>query len=601
MKPLRRILRILPRKDLSKLTWVVIFQSALGILDLIGIALFGVLGALSITGISSSTTGNRVNFVLRLLGIENNSFQTQVTILAILASVILVLRTIISIIVTKKVLKFISLRGAGLTANLTKKLFMSRLDNINKYTEQEILYGTIAGVQSITLGVIGTGITIISDTSLLIIVTLGLLIIDPKFTSVIFLFFVVMGYVLHKYMAKKSLEIGIREVELGVKSNQKIVEFRNMYREISVKNLAGNYIEEISKLRYSLANILAEKTFMPNISKYVLETAVIVGGLIIGGFQFAFQDATHATASLSVFLAAGTRIAPAVLRIQQGVIVVKNSIGASTLTLDMFESIPEEGTILGSGIPDFKYEGFVGSISLKDVNFSYQNSHDLILSNINLEIEAGSKIAIVGPSGSGKSTLVDLILGMYKPNSGEIRISGHDPLRAFQMWPGSVAYVPQDITIALGSIKDNLSLGLSPATFSNTDYWNSLEFAQLSEFVMSLPLKLENFVGDEGFQLSGGQRQRLGIARALLTKPLVLILDEATSALDVETEFAISKLVDSLSARTTVITIAHRISSLRNADNIYYMSGGKIIANGKFDILREKVPGFDHQAGLMGL
>jgi ATP-binding cassette subfamily C protein len=601
MEPFKRILKVLSRQDLSKLIWVIIFQSALGILDLIGVALFGVLGALSITGISSNTTGNRVNFVLELLHIDSYSFQTQVSILAVLASLILVLRTIISIIVTKRVLKFISSRGAALTSLLTRKLFLSRLDNINRYTEQETLYGTITGVQSVTLGVIGTSITIISDTSLLIILTIGLLVIDPKFTSVILVFFVLMGFMLHKYMAKKSFEIGTQESDLGVKSNQKIVELRNTYREITVKNLTDTYVTDISSLRYRLADILAEKTFMPNVSKYVLETAVIVGALIIGGFQFTFQDATHATASLSVFLAAGTRIAPAVLRIQQGVIVVKNSLGASALTLDMLETLPGDDLNFGTGIPDFKYDGFLGSISLMGVNFQYQNSKEPALTDINIEIEAGSKIALVGPSGSGKSTLVDLILGMYTPKSGEILISGCRPLHAFGKWPGAVAYVPQETTIILGTIRDNLSLGLNHEFYSEIDYWNSLEFAQLSDFVRSLPLNLDSFVGDEGFQLSGGQRQRLGIARALMTKPHILILDEATSALDVETEDAISNLVEALSTTTTVITIAHRISSIRNADNIYYMSDGKILANGEFDQLRQKVPGFDRQAGLMGL
>jgi ATP-binding cassette subfamily C protein len=332
-----------------------------------------------------------------------------------------------------------------------------------------------------------------------------------------------------------------------------------------------------------------------------LETSVIVGGLLIGGFQFAFQDATHAIASLSIFLAAGTRIAPAVLRIQQGVIIVKNSLGACALTLDMFETLEDDNSIRGTGIPDFEYEGFLGSISLKGVYFSYQDSERYALSNINLEVKAGSKIAIVGSSGSGKSTLVDLILGMYAANSGEILISGKHPLQAFEEWPGSVAYVPQETTIVLGTIRENLSLGLDPEFYSENDYWNSLAYAQLSEFVQSLPLKLDSFVGDEGYQLSGGQRQRLGIARALMTKPHVLILDEATSSLDVETEDAISSFVDNLSTSITVITIAHRISSIRNADSIYYMSNGEIIANGEFEVLRSKVPGFDRQAGLMGL
>ena len=599
---MKEILAIFPDGDRIKIWLVVGIQSFLSLLDLAGIATIGVLGALAVTGVESHAPGNRVNFALRFLHIQNFQFQTQVALLGILATLLLLFRTFASIFLIKKTLLFISRRGALISSELISNLFSRSMRHIGNYTEQEILFATTSGVQNITLGVIGTGISIISDLSLMVVLAIGLFIVDPTMSISIFVLFGLLGYGLYKYMKSKAYEMGVREVKYGVESNQKIVEFLNTYREAVVKDRRASYVNDISKLRFNLADVLAEKTFMPNISKYLVETTVVLGALVIGGIQFAFQDATHAVASLSVFLAAGTRIAPAILRIQQGSIVIRNSIGSSSTTLEMIRKHSSAVKLDSEYInPDFFYSGFVGEISIKDVTFSYENSEKIVLKDLNLEIRTGEIIALVGPSGAGKSTLVDILLGIYEPNSGGVSISGLSPLEAFKKWPGATSYVPQNIAIIMGTIKDNIALGLNPKNFSDELYWSALERAQLSDFVRSLPGQLNNFVGDQGSQLSGGQRQRLGIARALFTNPKLLVLDEATSSLDVETELAIANVVKSLSGKTTVVTIAHRLSSVRNSDKILYMDSGKIIAEGKFEELRSKVTDFDRQAGIMGL
>jgi len=251
--------------------------------------------------------------------------------------------------------------------------------------------------------------------------------------------------------------------------------------------------------------------------------------------------------------------------------------------------------------PDFSYAGFNGVVSMKQIHFTYPNSGSEVVSGINLQIFQGEIVALVGPSGAGKSTIVDLILGIFDPTSGEVEISGLDPISAFHKWPGATAYVPQNISIIMGTIRQNIALGLNSSEYDDQKYWSALERAQLDEFVRALPDGLDHFVGDQGSQLSGGQRQRLGIARALFTKPKLLVLDEATSALDVETEQAIADVIKSLSGECTVITIAHRISSVRTSDRILYIDNGVCVAEGKFDDLRLKVPDFDRQAGIMGL
>jgi ABC-type multidrug transport system fused ATPase/permease subunit len=218
-----------------------------------------------------------------------------------------------------------------------------------------------------------------------------------------------------------------------------------------------------------------------------------------------------------------------------------------------------------------------------------------------LEINHGEVVAIVGPSGAGKTTLVDLILGVLKADTGEILISGKSPREAVEVWPGAIAYVPQDVVITNGTIKSNVALGLNQSEDLELQIKSVLKVAQLGEFVENLPLGINEKVGDRGTKLSGGQRQRLGIARALLTEPILIVFDEATSALDGETEMIISKEIMKLKGTKTLIIIAHRLSTIREADKIVYMSGGEIISTGSLKEVRNRVPEFENQARLMGL
>ena len=175
------------------------------------------------------------------------------------------------------------------------------------------------------------------------------------------------------------------------------------------------------------------------------------------------------------------------------------------------------------------------------------------------------------------------------------------PLDALNKWPGAAAYVPQDVVLSNGSIRENVGLGYPKDVATDAMVLNALRVAHLDEFVKGLSEGLDTQIGERGAKISGGQRQRLGIARAMFTRPHLLVLDEATSALDGETEAAISDAIHELRGSTTVVMIAHRLSTVRNADIVVYLDKGRILAQGTFDEVREAVPDFDRQAKLMGL
>lgn len=179
-------------------------------------------------------------------------------------------------------------------------------------------------------------------------------------------------------------------------------------------------------------------------------------------------------------------------------------------------------------------------------------------------------------------------------------ISNLPPLDTIKKWPGAISYVPQDILIIDGTIRENVALSFPSELVDDSDIWKALDGALLSDFVSELPEELNSYVGDRGVNLSGGQRQRLGIARALFTQPRMLILDEATSSLDGKTEAAISQAIQAMHGQVTVITIAHRLSTVINSDRVLYLDQGKLIAQGNFKEVRNLVPDFDEQAKLMG-
>jgi ABC-type multidrug transport system fused ATPase/permease subunit len=601
-KPIFRALHVLNSRDRIRVLIVAGIQIFLGLLDLLGVAVIGLLGALSLNGVQSRPPGDRVSAFLKFFGLFGEPFQTQAAALGISASIILVSRTLISIILTRKILFFLSRRGAVISSELMKKLMSQPLVSIQQSTLNEKLYAITYGVSNITLGILGTAVILIADISLLLIMALGLFIVDPIMAISTVIFFTLIGLGLYKMMHQKAGELGQKESELNIRSNEKIAEVLTSYRESVVRNRRDYYAREIGELRFKLANTLAELSFMPNVSKYVIESSVVLGALAISAAQFIMQDAGRAVATLAVFLAAGTRIAPAVLRVQQGSMQIRRSLGAATSTLDLIESLKNVPSVEpSSDVIDVSHSGFTPEIRMQNVCFSYPGSDVPAISLANMVIATGSIVAVVGPSGAGKTTLIDLILGVLEPDSGEVLISGLKATEVSRRWPGALSYVPQDVMIANGTIRSNITLGFPDDTGSDQMIWDAIAISQLSGYLEGLPDKENSKVGDRGAGMSGGQRQRLGIARALFTKPKLLVLDEATSALDGETEANVSSAIRSLKGDVTVILIAHRLSTVREADQVVYLEDGKILATGTFEEVRKAVPNFDRQASLMGL
>ena len=497
----------LTRIDRKKIIFFSIVQSILGLVDVVGISLLGVLGSLTISGVQSRKPSGVISRILEFLGVENQDFQIQVAIIAILAVVILASKTFLTVFLTKRVLYFFSTKSASLSSYLVERLLTGSLNAIQMRNPQDVIYSVTSGVSSMNVGVLGSAVTMISDAFLLILIFLGLLYINPLLAIGMTLYFGLVAIFLYSKLHNQARGIGERSAKLQISTNKKLLEALDSFREIYVRNREYFYVETYAKSRNEFAKLESEQAFFPNISKYAMEMSILIGALLLSAALFISTDATEAAGVLALFMAAGMRTAPAILRLQQGLLNIKMQFGLALPTIQSIQSIPLD-KLPSSGKLQFQNSGnqnFNGEVEIADLCFRYPGSKEYVLQNFDLKIDAGTTFAIVGPSAAGKSTLIDCILGLQIPTEGSVFISGRNPREAIELWPGRIGYVPQQVNLFEGTIAQNIALGFSDEDIDEKSILNALESVALLEFVKSLENGIHTNIGERGSTLSGGQ------------------------------------------------------------------------------------------------
>jgi ABC-type multidrug transport system fused ATPase/permease subunit len=485
----RRSLTTLSERERKKVYLIAFIQISMSLLDLLGVLLIGLLGSIAVTGIQSKSNSGPTITVLEVLKIDQASFQAQVLIIGLLAVILLITKTIISVITTRRILFFLSNCGARISTQLVRNFVTSPNLGIQSKNSQEILFATTTGVVQVTMQIIATSVVLLSDLALLLILAIALSIIDPVTAISTTMIFLCIGFLLYKLMHVRADRIGSEFTRLTLKSNNLILEALESFREVIVHNRRSYYSNQIGKVRSDFANISAEGYFMPYISKYVIESAVLLGALLVAGIQFAIADAVQAVSTLAIFMAAGTRIAPSVLRVQQSAILIRTSVAQSKPTLDLIELMNEsEHFSKDEKIANFanRHISFMPEIKIRNLGFRYKGTSSFSLKNINLDVPAGHVVAVVGPSAAGKSTLVDCILGIIQDVTGSIEISGLSPKDAIKLWPGAISYVPQKVFIKEGTILENVTIGFPLNEIDSSLVAEALTKASLQEFSSDL-------------------------------------------------------------------------------------------------------------------
>ena len=600
-----QILKLINKSDRIKLFAVSLIQIFLAFLDLIGVAFFGLIGSVTVAAISSTKVAGRTESVINFIGLQNYSSQKQVAILGLLAAILMVVKTFSSLYFNKKIIFFLSRRSALMSANLTSNLFKKSFTEIKHQGSQNLIYSLTSGVDRITVGVLATSVALIADFALLLVLLGGLLFVNPIMTVILLFSLSLIATVLYMSIKNKNKKLGILQAKFMVSSSNRIFEAVGNYRELLLRGKRQVFADGIGSARMSQSDASANANYLMNINKYILEASVLLITLLIAGIQFLLSNALRSVATLTLFFAAISRIAPAIFRIQQNLLTIKNALGGAKPTLDLINSLELSVNRTSNDkeieLAPTEHPGFIGEIKINDMSFKYPGATNYAVQGVSTEFKVGKYIAVVGPSGAGKSTFVDLLLGLHHSTSGTVQISGLDAIDAIERWPGAIGYVPQEIQLVSGSIVENILLGFKDNSENRKLVVSALKKAELNEYLSGSEVISDLNIGDEGGKLSGGQRQRIGIARALLTNPKILVMDEATSALDAQTESNISKAISKIKDECLVIVVAHRLATVRSADLVIYMQDGQVKAEGSFEEVRKLVPDFDSQAQLMGL
>jgi ATP-binding cassette subfamily C protein len=344
-------------------------------------------------------------------------------------------------------------------------------------------------------------------------------------------------------------------------------------------------------VRYS--KTLAYSSLVADFPSRIYETIMVFGILMIGlVFYTEGRGGDDLLPTLALFGFASLRLIPAASKITSSLTGLRFFYPSAEVVyrdIQRFEANTpsrEEARRLPPPLP------FEQELRLDHVSYRYPEAQRNAIDDVSLSIEPGQAIGIVGSSGAGKSTLASLLLGLLDTSEGAIYVDGRPLGQNLAGWRRNIGYVSQQVYLCEGSLRSNIALGVDEQEVDDDAVWHALDLAQLKGFVESLPEGLDSNVGEAGVRLSGGQRQRIAIARALYPDPKVLIFDEATAALDNQTEQGLIGAIERLRGERTVITVAHRLSTVRDSDRLFVFSDGKLVDQGTYDELLDSSPAF---------
>lgn len=597
-------LNLLSSWDRKRFWILVIAQMSTGLLDLLGAGLITLVVLLLVGAFEPNENSDAL--LSKLNGFQfftDYSAIKLAVVSGIGAAVFFLIKSVACLWLIRKNLVFLGNQHSQIVSRLSDRLLKKNLLFIESKSSQETSNAILNGTSYLTIELLGPLAIGLSEATLLILFAALMLWINPILMFCTVIFFGSAGVLLHRILGRWAGEVGAIVAQTSSDGQRELQETIGNFRTVTVFGRQEFFINGIRMQAQKGALAHSTKRFIEQIPKFSLEVTLVLGVLALGISQVSSSDLVSASTTLALFLTIAVRSTPSMLRLQGVFIAMRNATGQAKQTLDFIERLDQEPdrAQITDRIREADGKAFLPEFKVTNLSFTYPNSSHPSISNVSFTLTENSSLAVVGKSGAGKSTLVDLLLGLLVPNEGSVLLNGVTPQIALELWRNKIAYVPQETKILSKSILENIVIGIPENEIELDAVWQALEQVQLDEFVKKLPNGLKTHLGESGLKLSGGQRQRLGLTRALYLSPRLLILDEATSALDPETENHISLALSSYSKKATVISIAHRLATVKAADYVLYLENGTCQAFGSFQQVRENSPDFATHAKLLGL
>ena len=582
--------RLLSPRRKTALILLAFGNLSLATLDIVGIFLIGLIGSIALGGTS------RVAFIdLSSLGED-----VVVGYMLALAAVLFSVKTVVGVILARTQFTFLARIETAFSERIAHHVLGGDLSAVKSYSRSDLEWSILRSTNIAFSSVLGRALVFLAQLWLAVLI-MGLFIYTDWVSAlIIFFYFSIVLAFLQLFAHTKSRISGSQVADGSVAVSQAVADSIVAFKEISVLSRLDFFVGKIRDARARVAAGNAAQYYMQAIPRLILELALILGIIGFVAFLSSRGDGSPDFGLLSIFVVGSLRMMSALLPLQRAFMELRfyspQAFGAQSIIRDVLtieiENLRQDNWLVANTSSDDISMQKALAVQVAAVSFSYtdRGETDPVLRDISLNIEPGQTVAFIGPSGAGKSTLIDLILGLHEPSSGRILCDGVPPKEYRAAKPGVIGYVPQRPGLVSGSVRENVAVGLRPEEIDEEALTQALEQAEIADFVNSLPQGVDSSLGHHVNALSGGQIQRIGLARALYTKPRLLVLDEATSALDAEIEASITSSLKNLDQETTIVIVAHRLSTIQDADIVIAMDGGKIVGSGNFKELQKSSP-----------
>jgi ATP-binding cassette, subfamily B, bacterial PglK len=583
MQTLKKILFLLTPQERKRAGLLLIMILIMAILDTIGVA--------SIMPFIAVLTNPEIvesNFLLGIMYNKSKFFGVKnieefIILLGFLVFFVLIISLTFKSLAIYAQLRFAQMREYSIGKRLLEGYLSQPYSWSLSRNSADFSKTILSEVNLIILQAITPMINLLANATVVIAILILLIIVDPFIAFLISCTLGLAYWIIYKFIRGYLKNIGLERLKVNQLRFTSINEVFGAGKEVKLGGLENTYIDKFSKTTKIFAKHQASMKVLAQLPRFAIE-AIGFGGMILFILYYLLESKTFTNALplIALYAFGGYRILPA---LQQSY----NSISSLRFAGPALDNLCEELRLNKKDLINKHVEPLLieRAISLKNISYNYPNTKQTSIKNVSLEILACSTVGLVGATGSGKTTTADIILGLLEPQKGVLEVDGkviNDHNR--KAWQKSIGYVPQYIYLTDDTITANIALGIDNKIVSQKSIERAAKAANLHEFIINeLPMGYKTIVGERGVRLSGGQRQRLGIARALYHGPKILVLDEATSAMDNLTEKLIMDAINKLKKNTTILLIAHRLTTIKNCEKIFLIEKGELKDQGTYEEL----------------